>query len=94
LKNTVHVQVFYSPSCPFSFRQLERIRKAIENLRNCIVYEEINIYEKPGTAEKIGFYVLLDRDFVPVFIDGQQYAGDFTQTELGEAVKKALRESK
>jgi hypothetical protein len=42
----------------------------------------------------MGFYGLLDRDFVPVFVNGQQYAGDFTPAELGEAVKKALLESK
>lgn len=90
----MHIQVFYSPSCPFSFRQLERIHKAIKNLKDCIVYEEINVYEKPEAAEKMGFYGLLDRDFVPVFVNGQQYAGDFTPAELGEAVKKALLESK
>lgn len=90
----MHVQVFYSPSCPFSFRQLERIRKAIENLRDRIVYEEINVYEEPEDGEKMGFYGLLSRNFVPVFIDGQQYTGDFTEKELDEAVKKALQESK
>jgi hypothetical protein len=42
----------------------------------------------------MGFYGLLSCDFVPVFINGQQYAGDFTQAELGEAIKKALGESK
>jgi len=94
LKKSVHIQVFYSPTCPFSFRQLERIHRAIENLKDCIVYEEINVYEKPEDAERMGFYGLLSRDFVPVFIDGQQYAGDFTQAELGEAIKKALKESK
>ena len=93
MKKSVHLQVFYSPSCPFSFRQLERIHKAIEN-QDCIVYEEINVYEKPEDAERMGFYGLLSCDFVPVFINGQQYAGDFTQAELGEAIKKALGESK
>jgi len=46
------------------------------------------------TVKKMGFYGLLSRNFVPVFIDGQQYTGDFTEKELDEAVKKALQESK
>lgn len=90
MKKRVRVQVFYSPSCPFSFRELERIHKAIENFRNNIIYEEINMYEKPKEAEKMGFYGLLSRDFIPVFINGHQYTGDFTPEELGEAIRKTL----
>ena len=90
MKKKVHVQVFYSPSCPFSFRELERIRKATENLKDKIVYEEINMYKKPDEAEKTGLYGLLSRDFLPVFIDGRQYSGDFTSEELGEAIRDAL----
>ena len=47
------------------------------------------MYEKPEEAEKMGFYGLLSRDFIPVFINGHQYTGDFTPKELGEAIKKA-----
>jgi len=93
MKKTVRVQVFYSPSCPFSFRALERIRKAIENFKNIIIYEEINTYEKPEEVEKIGFYGLLSRDFIPVFINGHQYTGDFTPEELGKAIKKVLEKA-
>lgn len=94
MKKTVHVQVLYSPSCLFSFRELERIHKAMENFKDSIIYEEINMYEKPEVAEKMGFYGLLSREFVPVFIDGHQYTGDFTWAELGEAIKKALQKAK
>lgn len=89
MKKEVHVQVFYSPSCLFSYQALGRIRKTIEDLKDNIIYEEINMYEKPEEAEKMGFYGLLSRDFIPVFINGHQYTGDFTPKELGEAIKKA-----
>ena len=90
MKKKVHVQVYYSPSCLFSFRELERIRKVTECLSDQIVYEEINMYTRQDEAEKHGFYGLLSREFLPVFIDGRQFRGDFTSEELGNAIRTAL----
>lgn len=86
----VHVQVFYSPNCPFSFREIERVREAIRALKDYVTHEEINMYENPEKAEKMGFYGLLSRIFIPVFINGQRYEGSFSKEELGNAIRKAL----
>jgi thiol-disulfide isomerase/thioredoxin len=86
----VHVQVFYSPNCPFSFREIEKIREVIAAFKDKVTYEEIDMYENPRKAEKIGFYGLLSRIFIPVFINGQRYEGAFNKEELGNAIRKAL----
>jgi thiol-disulfide isomerase/thioredoxin len=90
----VHVQVFYSPSCPFSFREIEKVREAVASFRDRVTYEEINMYENPKEAEKMGFYGLLSRLFIPVFINGQKYEGPFSKEELGNAIRKALKTGK
>jgi hypothetical protein len=86
----VHVQVFFSPSCLFSHPEIEKIRKAVAEFGDQVRYEEINIYERPKEAEKIGFYGLLSRIFIPVFIDGQKYEGSFNKEQLSNAIRKAL----
>lgn len=86
----VHVQVFYSPSCPFSFREIEKVRNVVVSFGDQVSYEEINIYAKQKKAEKMGFYGLLSRFFIPIFIDRQRYGGSFSQEELGGAIRKAL----
>jgi protein-disulfide isomerase len=90
----VHVQVFYSPNCPFSFHEIEKVREAIAIFKEQVTYEEINMYENPKEAEKIGFYGLLSRVFIPLFINGQKYEGSFSKEELGNAIKKALKTGK
>lgn len=90
----VHVQVFYSPSCPFSFREIEKVREAIAALKDQVRYEEINMYENPEEAERIGFYGLLSRIFIPIFINGQKYEGPFSKEGLDNAVRKVLETGK
>jgi len=86
----VHVQVFYSPSCPFSFLEIKKLREAIASFKDQVTYEEINMYENPKEAEKMGFYGLLSRIFIPVFINGQKYEGAFNKEELSNAIRKAM----
>lgn len=90
----VHVQVFYSPSCPFSFPEIEKIREAIAIFKDQVKYEEINMYENPKEAEKMGFYGLLSRIFIPLFINGQKYEGAFSKEELSKAIREALKTEK
>jgi len=90
----VHIRVFYSPNCPFSFREIEKVREAIAEFKDQVTYEEINMYENPKEAEKIGFYGLLSRIFIPIFINGQKYEGAFNKEELGNAIRKALETGK
>jgi|GEM_PF-3859810 predicted DsbA family dithiol-disulfide isomerase len=86
----VHVQVFFSPSCPFSYPEIEEIRKAVAEFGDQVQYEEINMYERPKEAEKMGFYGLLSRIFIPVFINGQKYKGSLNKEQLSNAIRKAL----
>ena len=86
----VHVQVFYSPSCPFSFHEIQKIREALATFGDQVQYEEINMYERPEQAERIGFYGLLSSVFIPVLIDGRKCEGSFGKEELVNAIRKAL----
>ena len=90
MEKQVHVQVFYSPSCPFSFREIMKVREAVASFCDKVLYDEINLYERPQEAEKIGYYGLLSRDFMPLFINGQRYEGAFSKDELGRAIRKVL----
>ncbi len=90
----VHVKVFYSPSCLFSFPEVEKIREALAAFRDRVTYEDINMYENPKEAEKMGFYGLLSRIFIPLFINGQRYEGALNKEELSKAINEALKTEK
>ncbi len=85
-KMPVKIEIFTSPYCPKSNPTILFVRSVVEELKNDVEIDIVDVFKKPSKALKYGIYA------VPtVAINGRsRFVGRFSKESLMDAIKKEL----